>query len=491
LSAHLSAAQIKARLDHPIIDADGHWIEYGPVFTEELRRVGGEDAVQGWNAVRNGTRSALSMSVEERRRRRISQEAFWGHPSKNTKDLATALFPRLLAEQLDEIGLDFAIIYPTGGLRVPRVGADKPRRAAARAYNIVTAEYFRPFADRMTPAAIIPMHTPEEAIEELEFAVKQLGYKVAMLGSLMDRPVAAAGNVEGEAKRFAVWKDMIGLDSEYDYDPVWAKCLELNIAPSFHSGARRSGLRLSPSNFVYNHIGHFAAANHAACKAMFLGGVTRRFPGLNMAFLEGGAGWACLLYGDLLGHWEKRSLKGLEEVDPRNIDSGVLLDLAEKYGGEAFTAALKRQGGQFFPGEEKLIGGIANLDDYSACEISQKRDWRDLFVTPFYFGCEADDPSNVWAFNARANRLGARLNAIFSSDIGHFDVPDMTEVVPEAYEMVEDGLASAADFRDFTFANVVRLFGRQNPRFFAGSRVAAAAEAMLREAAASARAAAE
>ena len=73
---------------------------------------------------------------------------------------------------------------------------------------------------------------------------------------------------------------------------------------------------------------------------MFLGGVTRRFPGLNMVFLEGGAGWACLLYGDLLGHWEKRSLKGLEEVDPRNIDSAVLLDLAEKYGGEAFTAAL-------------------------------------------------------------------------------------------------------------------------------------------------------
>ena len=66
-----------------------------------------------------------------------------------------------------------------------------------------------------------------------------------------------------------------------------------------------------------------------------------------MAFLEGGAGWACLLYGDLLGHWEKRSLKGLEEVDPGNIDSDVLLDLAEKYGGEAFTAALKRQGGQF------------------------------------------------------------------------------------------------------------------------------------------------
>src|SRR5947208_16805840 len=234
------------------------------------------------------------MSVAERRRRRISQEAFWGHPSKNTRDLATALFPQLLYERLDEIGLDFAIIYPTGGLRVPRVGDGEARRAACRAYNIVTAEYFRDFSDRMTPAAIIPMHTPEEAIEEIDYAVKQLGYKVAMLGSLMDRPVEACGKVEGEAARFAVWHDVIGLDSEHDYDPVWAKCLELGIAPSFHSGYRRAGLRSSPSNFTYNHIGHFAAANHAACKAMFLGGVTRRFPGLNISSSKAArAGPAC------------------------------------------------------------------------------------------------------------------------------------------------------------------------------------------------------
>jgi hypothetical protein len=38
---------------------------------------------------------------------------------------------------------------------------------------------------------------------------------------------------------------------------------------------------------------------------------------------------------------------------------------------------------------------------------------------------------------------------------------------------------------------VVRLFGRQNPHFFAGTRVAAAAEAVLCEAAAPAKAAAE
>ena len=48
---------------------------------------------------------------------------------------------------------------------------------------------------------------------------------------------------------------------------------------------------------------------------------------------------------------------------------------------------------------------------------------------PYYFGCEADDRMNATAFG-RANPFGARINAIFSSDIGHFDVPDMLSPVP-------------------------------------------------------------
>jgi hypothetical protein len=78
---------------------------------------------------------------------------------------------------------------------------------------------------------------------------------------------------------------------------------------------------------------------------------------------------------------------------------------------------------------------------------------------------------------------------MFSSDIGHFDVPDMLQPVPEAYELVEDGLITADDFRDFAFANAVRLWGTQNPRFFEGTVVAAAAAAVLNGGAA--RAAAE
>ena len=78
---------------------------------------------------------------------------------------------------------------------------------------------------------------------------------------------------------------------------------------------------------------------------------------------------------------------------------------------------------------------------------------------------------NVTAFG-KANPFGARINAIFSSDIGHFDVPDMLSPVPEAHELVEDELITSDDFRDFTFTNAVRLWGQQNPRFFEGTVVA-------------------
>jgi predicted TIM-barrel fold metal-dependent hydrolase len=483
MSAHgrSSAAQIRSRLTHPVIDADGHWLEFAPVFAEQIRKVGGDAAAEGFLSIGQGTRDALALSVAERQRRRISQEAFWSRPEKNTRDRATAMLPRLLYERLAEFGIDFAVIYPTAGLRLPRIADDQRRRAACRAFNIVTADYFQGFADRLTPAAVIPMHTPDEAIAELEHSTRQLGFKVAMFGSLMPRPVPAIADAEGDAARFAVWYDALGLDSAHDYDAVWAKCLELGIAPTFHSGARRQGLRLSPTNFTYNHIGHFAAAGHAVCKAMFLGGVTRRFPALRVAFLEGGVGWACMLYADLIGHWEKRSRQGLEHTDPRALDRAMLMDLAGQYGYGDILAALRQRDGWPAPGSAELTGGIAELDDFAPCKIERREDWRDLFVTPFYFGCEADDPANGWAFARRANPLGARLNAIFGSDIGHFDVPDMRGVLPEAHELVEDGLITAEDFRDFTFANAVRLWGTQNPQFFAGTAVAKAAAAALAE----------
>jgi len=192
-------------------------------------------------------------------------------------------------------------------------------------------------------------------------------------------------------------------------------------------------------------------------------------------------GWACMLYADLIGHWEKRNRQAIEATNPNKLDLAALLGYAQKYGRDAVVEAVRRGEGLEGDSNSKLTGGLEDLDDYSRCKIGGKSDIRDLFVPRFYFGCEADDPVNAWAFNRRANPMGARLNALFSSDIGHFDVPDMTDVVPEAYELVEHGLLTDDDFRDFMFTNAVRFWGVVNPDFFKGTAVEkAAAEALAR-----------
>src|SRR5579875_408109 len=204
MSAHASPAEIRSRLNHPIIDADGHWIEYTPVFAERMRRVAGDKSADGFLAAQRRIPDALSLSIAERARRGIAMEGYWGRQSTNTRDRATAMLPRMLYDRLDELGIDFAVIYPTAGLSIPRIDDDETRRAVIRAFNIVTADYFRDLSDRLTPAAVIPMHTPEEAIAELEFVTKELGAKVGMFGSSIKRPLPAAKGVDPDVAKFAV-----------------------------------------------------------------------------------------------------------------------------------------------------------------------------------------------------------------------------------------------------------------------------------------------
>lgn len=480
MSAHHMAEAIHARLSHPVLDADGHWIEFEPAAMEYLHKVGGDKIVERYKKVANqfGNKKWAQTPATERRERRMLQPGWWGVPTKNTRDRATAMLPKLLHERMGELGFDFSAIYPTSGaLFAPFLRDEEVRRAACRAFNMYTADQFAGLGDRLAPAAVVPMYNPQEALEELEFAVKTLGFKIVMLSSLVRRPVAAVAKATPDASRYATWHDVLGLDSEYDYDPVWAKCVELGVSPAFHSASSGIGLRTSISNFVYNHIGHFGQAGEAVCKALFIGGVTRRFPKLKFTFLEGGVGWACSLYSDLIGHWKKRNAEALDEVNPANLNREMLVDYVQRYGSKSFLNVID----QLAPGVGLLMDRPEQLDDFGACGIKRASDIRDLFVPNFYFGCEADDPANAWAFKSNVNPYGARINAIFGSDIGHFDVPDMTHVLPEAYEGVEDGIITEEDFHDFVFANPIRLWTSMNPNFFKGTAVESQVQKFLKE----------
>ncbi len=481
------SAAIRARLDHPVIDSDGHVIEFEPGFLDVLEREAGKSMVERFLSAERNTGSWgrlfgwYALSPEERLDQRATRAPWWTLPSDNTLDRATASLPRLLAERMDEFGLDFTVLYPSLGLLFPHIEPEDLRRACCRALNAFHAEYYAAHKDRMTPVAVIPMHTPDEAIEELDYAVTRLGLKAVMLAGHVERPIPVVARTAPELARHARWLDTFCLDSAHDYDPVWAKCVALKLAPTFHSPAMGWGSRTSVSNYMYNHLGHFAAAGEALCKALFMGGVTRRFPALRFGFLESGAGWACSLYADMIGHWEKRNVTRIDHYDPAACDRAQLLDLYRRYGGPWVERHLER-----VAHGPSLLGGTREdpdrLDDWAQCGIETAEDIAALFVPRFYFGCEADDPVNASAFNAEQNPFGARLKAIFSSDIGHWDVPDMRMVVHEAFESVERDLLSEADFRDFVFTNPATLWAGSNPDFFTGTRVEAAVSALLPDA---------
>lgn len=470
MSGKLSSKDLRKRIGHPVVDADGHWLEFGPSISDYLKEVAGQQAVDSFRRRAGYVQNSLTMTPDERAQTRRAQEAFWGVPAKNTLDRATALLPRLLYDRLDEFGFDFSVLYPTAGLAVGYIPEDEVRCACCRAFNMYIAHQFGDFSDRMTPAAAIPMHSPQEAIDELEFAVKQLGLKVVVMTSLVPRPIPAFQGIAPEVGRLmvATWPDVFGIDSPFDYDPVWAKCVELGVMPTFHAGTRGAGYRTSPTNFVFNHIGHFAVAGEAVAKGLFLGGVTRRFPTLKFAFLEGGVGWACSLYSDLIGHWKKRNRQALQEVNPANLDRELMRELFERFGDSQSAARLDRS--TIFEGlGATATGNVKDLDDFSACGIEHPEDIRELFTRNFYFGCEADDPINAWAFNSRVNPYRARIRALLGSDIGHFDVVNMNEVLQEAYELVDDGLITETDFREFVFTNPLRFWAEGNPDFFKGT----------------------
>jgi len=475
------SAAIRARVGHPIIDSDGHVVEFEPALLDYIRDVGGSKILDRyktefdtafyfrWNHI----------SSEERREFRVPRPVFWPYPAKNTLDRATAALPRLLHQRLDEMGLDFTILNPSQGLFAPHIGDDELRRVVCRAFNNYHADIFREYADRITPAACVPMNTLAEAIDELEH-VAGLGLKVAMMPAFVRRPIPGLAKQSPEMARYLSWMDNLCLDSEYDYDPVWARCVELKISPSFHSFGVNWGMRTSISNFMYNQIGHFAAAAEGICKALFLGGVTRRFPTIKFAFKEGGVGWAVSLYCALYERWHKRNLRTLDNVNPARLDVELYRELCRKYG-DKFTQG--RLENELVLSELEGGGGgdPAEWDEWRHCGIERAADVYDLFVPHFYFGCEGDDRVTSWAFDRKRNPMGARLNAIYGSDLGHYDLIDMRDAAVEAYESVEHGLMTTEDFRDFVCVNPIKLHCGMNPDFFKGTVVEHEAEKVMAE----------
>ena len=457
----LTGADIRARLDHPVVDADGHMIECTFAVLDFVRQVGGME-------IANRYEDQLKLDPTGSGRR-----AVWvGNSGPGSIDRATAMLPKLYRARLDEAGIDYGVVYGTLALSVLRVDDDELRPVVFRAMNMLYADMFKEVSDRLTPAALIPMSDPDEAVSELEFAVNELGLKAIVVNTMLQRP---APEVLAEAPHLAhLSLDLTspGIDVGRVYDPVWAKCVELGVVPSCHNAFRgRGSTHGSPSNYCFNSLNSFGHGSEFFCRSLIFGGVPHRFPDLKFCFLEGGAGWAAQLYNSLFEYWEKRKLDSLSRnLDPAKLDIDLLVEMAKIYGDERLTPErIRAEPHQ--PGTTQLFVPPEELDDFAGTGINGGRDILRIFDKNFYFGSEADDRMTAVAFDTKLNHYGAKMNAVLGSDIGHWDVPDMTKVMVEAYELVDDGFMDEEAFRDFTYGNEVRMHAGMNPAFFKGTIV--------------------
>src|SRR5262245_28804302 len=230
------------------------------------------------------------------------------------------------------------------------------------------------------------MNPPDEAIAALQH-IKTLGAKVGIIASHVHRAlpgIPMAGDDEWEDVRVPEWEtrgwvDTFGIDSAYDYDPVWAKAIELKLPLTAHTAGIGASDRASISNFVFNQIGHFAASGGALAKSLFLGGVTARFPELRLALLEGGAAVGVQIYVSLVGNWLKRGGAAIAGLNPENMDKEMLVKLLLES-----DPHLER----YSP--EQLSGGSGGMtrvrDDYVAAELTSVEDIRDRFCRNFSWG---------------------------------------------------------------------------------------------------------
>jgi predicted TIM-barrel fold metal-dependent hydrolase len=399
--------------------------------------------------------------------------AFWTAACGDTDYFATVTAPSRYSERLSEAGIDFSVLLPSIGLLIGGFADEDERVTLCRLYNEFMAELYGPYRDRFTVAAAIPMGNPIEAIAEMTRA-KSLGAKVALIPSYFRRHLEDEGGTGPWHGSFGSggWLDTYGLDSAFDYDPVWATAIELGLPLAAHSPGIGFSDRASVSNYMYNHAGHFAAAGEALAKSLFFGGVTHRFPRLRVALLEGTVAVGVRLYVDLVARWRKRGAHAIGRLNPANIDRERLAVLLS----ESDPRFARYRPEQFVD----VYGNAADRhDDFAAVGIASEEDIAARYCSNFFWGCEADDPLVGLAFDERVMGLTARVRPMMGSDIGHWDVPEFDSPLAEAYELVEREILDLEAFREFVFANSVRFYGALNPDFFAGTTVEQEARAEL------------
>jgi uncharacterized protein len=170
---------------------------------------------------------------------------------------------------LGEVGIESTVLYPTGALGYGRMVDLDWSIVVCRAYNDWLSETYVRHDPRFHGMALVPLQDPAEAVKELRRAVVELGLSGAFLPS-NGLPLTLGSKpywpLYAEAERLECALAVHGGNhSGYGMD-------HLNIYPPVHSLGHPFGQLVSFGSIIFN-------------------GIFDKYPGVRIAFLEGGIAW--------------------------------------------------------------------------------------------------------------------------------------------------------------------------------------------------------
>ena len=181
---------------------------------------------------------------------------------------------------LDALGTDIKVLFPTIFLR-PVASRPEVERALCSSYNRWLVDVWERGKSRLRWAVVLPMMTPEAALEELRFGKEHGACAVFMRGIEGDRP-----------------------PSHPDFFRLYDEASALNLPICFHAGTGSFAHHdLFPDDpgfwrFKYPGINAFHTLLYHA--------VPSRFPQLRFGFIELSAQWVPYVLYDLARRFEKQ-----------------------------------------------------------------------------------------------------------------------------------------------------------------------------------------
>jgi len=218
--------------------------------------------------------------------------------------------PRL--ELMDELGLDYATMYPTLASLIEERSADNPKltHVMIHALNEWMHEHWSfNYEGRIFATPVITLPIVEEAIKELQWCLER-GMKTFLM-----RPAPVPG-IDGRTRSMAL----------EEFDPFWAEVEKAGIPVTIHAsdtGYIKYLDAWEPSDewdaFKPSPLRNLVMGHRDICdtiSAMICHGLFDRFPNLKVAIIENGSSWVGPLIHDLKRSYGINS--GLFNEDPVN-----------------------------------------------------------------------------------------------------------------------------------------------------------------------------